>query len=86
MSYKKVEFLVKKLNIKNGDTILIRSQDFDSSRDIKFLEEIRDLYKKQNKEIYIINVPMSMNVEKLSERHMNKLGWYRKEGDDFSVN
>jgi len=84
MSYKKIEFLVKKLNIKNGDTIVIRSQDFDSSRDIKFLEEIRDLYKKQNKEIYIINIPMSMDIKKLSERHMNKEGWYRKEGDDFS--
>jgi len=84
MSYKKIEFLVKKFNVKNNDTILIRSEDFDSSRDIPFLEKIRDLYKKQNKEITIINIPMSMNIEKLSEKHMNSLGWYRNEGDDFS--
>lgn len=79
MSYKKVEFLVSKLKIEDGDTILIRSQDFDSTRDIKFLEKIRDLYKKQSKEIYIINIPMLMNLEKLSEKQMNTLGWYKKQ-------
>jgi hypothetical protein len=81
---KKIEQEVKKLKLKGGDTLVIRTTVFDSTKDMEFLERLRDLYKKQNKEIYIINIPMSMDIEKLNENQMNELGWYRKEGDDFS--
>ena len=51
MNKKKIEQEVKKLKLKSGDTIVIRTTEFDSTRDMKFLERLRDLYKKQNKEI-----------------------------------
>ena len=84
MQKKKLNDELKKLKINDGDTIVIRTSEFDSVRDATFLERIRDLYKKQNKDVYIINIPLSMNIEKLSEQQMNEIGWYRKEGDDFS--
>jgi len=75
---------IKKLNVKNGDVIILRTTEFYSVRDVHFLEEIRNLFKGQNKEISVIQIPASMDIEKLSEKQMNKIGWYKNEGDDFS--
>lgn len=69
--------MIEKMNIQNNDVIVFRSEEYDSSN-TKYYEEIINRFKKLGINLTVLVLPKSVKLEKLSENHMNSLGWYRK--------
>lgn len=79
---------IQKLKIKDGDTIVIDpgiAHQGEEDKLMKYVVNLAKMYRDLDKiEVHFIILPVGGSMKKLNEAQMNKVGWYRKEGDDFS--
>lgn len=69
---------IDRLEIKDGDTLVVRGK-WDADKMVKLCRTIAD-QKKYG--VAIVYLQEGETIETLSEKDMNKAGWYRKNGQN----
>ena len=69
-----LEFEVNKLNIQDGDTVVIKS----NSVTIEQMGRLHELLNGGSNKVNVIRLNLNDDIQSLSEDQMNQAGWYKK--------